>query len=119
MTTLADAVTAAISAHGAWKTHLSIAIGSGQSRFQVADARRDDGCPFGQWLQGDASLRAAPPYAGVKALHARFHLEAAKVLATALDGKKDEARAAMAPGSAFDATSSELVKALIAWRAAG
>jgi len=117
--TLADAVTAAISAHVAWKTHLSVAITLGTSRFQVDEVARDDLCVFGCWLMGDAALREAPLYAEVLALHARFHLEAARVLGTALDGQRAEACAAMAPGSAFDGASSQLVAALKAWRASG
>jgi len=119
MATLADAVTAAISAHAAWKTHLSVAIGFFEKKFQVDEAARDDLCAFGRWLMGDAALREAPLYAEVLALHARFHLEAAQVLGTALAGRRAEACAAMAPGSAFDGASAQLVAALKAWRASG
>jgi len=119
MDTLADALTAAISAHLAWKTHLSIAIGSGESRFQVDEVARDDLCALGRWLMGDGALREAAPYAEVLALHARFHLEAARVLALALEDRGEEAAAAMERGSDFDEASSALMAALAAWRAAG
>jgi methyl-accepting chemotaxis protein len=85
----------------------------------VDEVRRDDLCAFGQWLMGDAALREAPLYADVLALHARFHLEAARVLHIALEGRAQEAAAAMEPGSDFDEASSALVAALAAWRAAG
>jgi hypothetical protein len=119
MANLSEAVTAAISAHVAWKTHLSAAICSGESGSQVGDAARDDLCAFGRWLMGDASLRVAALYPEVLALHARFHLEADRVLAIALQGRAEEAGAAMERGSAFDEASSALVRTLTAWRAAG
>lgn len=119
MATLADAVTGAISAHLSWKTHLSVAIGSGESGFRVDEVARDDLCPFGRWLMGDAAVREAPPYPEVLALHARFHQEAARVLALALGDRGEEAAAAMARGSPFEEASSALLAALVAWRAAG
>lgn len=119
MDTLANAVTAAISAHTAWNANLSAAVSSGQGGLQGHDVARDDLCAFGRWLMGDPSLREAPLYAEVLALHARFHLEAARVLDIALEGRTQEAAAAMERGSAYDDASSALLTALAAWRAAG
>jgi hypothetical protein len=52
----------------------------------------------------------------VRELHARFHLEAARVLELALAGKRGEATAAMALGSPFATVSSKLTAAMTAWR---
>lgn len=119
MSDLKESIQAAILAHGMWKSHLAMAIGSGQSKFAVADAKKDDGCQFGKWLLGDPALKRSPRFAEVRALHASFHQEAAKVLALALEGKKDEARAAMASGSGFETTSSSLTKLLLTWKKEG
>lgn len=116
MSDLKDAVQAAILAHGMWKSHLAMAIGSGQSKFAVADAKKEDTCQFGKWLLGDPGLKKSPHFANIRALHATFHQEAAKVLAMALEGKKDEARVAMGREAPFEATSGTLTRALLAWK---
>jgi hypothetical protein len=116
MSDLKEAVQAAILAHGMWKSHLAMAIGSGQSKFAVAEAKKEDACQFGKWLLGDAALKKSPHFANIRTLHASFHQEAAKVLAMALEGKKEEARTAMGRDSAFETTSATLTKALLAWK---
>lgn len=116
MSDLTEALQAAILAHGTWKTHLAMAIGSGQSKLVVAVAGKEDACQFGAWLLGDPALRKSPRFAEVRALHATFHREAATVLGLALEGKKEEARAAMARESTFEATSATLTRALHAWK---
>jgi len=111
-----EALDAAMKAHGAWKTHLAMAIGSGQASFDPATVRRDDACAFGQWLHGEPSLRADAAFAEVRDLHARFHKAAAGVLTLALAGNKDQARQAMGKEGEFDRSSSDLMRSLIRWQ---
>ena len=116
MSDLKEAVQAAILAHGMWKSHLAMAIGSGQSKFVPAEAKKEDTCQFGKWLLSDPNLKKSPHFTNIRALHATFHQEAAKVLTLALEGKKDDARAAMSREQPFEATSATLTKALLAWK---
>ena len=108
-------VSAAINAHALWKAHLGTAITLGSAPFRVEDVGRDDRCKFGQWLHGLRSEKNAPQFEVVRALHARFHEEAARVLELALSGKAEEARARVAPEGEYATTSAQLVEALLAW----
>ncbi len=108
-------VNAAINAHALWKAHLGTAITLGSTPFRVEDVGRDDRCRFGQWLHGLRSEKNAPQFEEVRALHARFHEEAAQVLDLALTGKADEARARVAPEGTYATTSARLVEALVRW----
>lgn len=111
-----DEITKAIGAHGMWKTRLNRAIESGQVDPAPATARLDDQCDFGKWLKGSAAtLGKDAHYAKVKDLHARFHVEAGRVLELVQAGKPDDARAAIHRGSAFDKLSTELTMTLIDW----
>jgi len=51
-----------------------------------------------------------------QALDARFHVAAAEVLRSALEGREEEADAAMAPGGAFADVSMKLVRVLTDWK---
>ena len=117
---LADQMTAAVTAHAAWKLRLAQAIATGSSDFTVPVVRQDNQCPFGKWLYGeiDPISRRSPDYEKVRTLHAGFHVAAAAVLALALAGKRVEAEAAMAPGSEFARVSTQLTLALTAWQRA-
>lgn len=110
-------ITAAVSAHGQWKARLATAIKEGKSEFAPAVVRQDNQCAFGKWLYNeiDAASKTDPHYAKVKALHATFHEEAAKVLTLAVSGKTAEATAAMAFGSDFAKASSQITTALGDW----
>lgn len=108
-------VSAAINAHALWKAHLGTAITLGSAPFKVEDVGRDDRCKLGQWLHGLRGEKNAPQFEEVRALHAHFHEEAAKVLDLALSGRADEARARVAPESEYATTSTRLVEALLRW----
>ncbi len=114
---LHDQIQTAIGAHGLWKTRLQQAIQTGASEFQVSAVRLDNQCPFGKWLYGgiEPSTRSSSHYEKVRALHARFHVEAANVLGLALGDKKAEATAAMSAGSPYAHVSAELTRAMMAW----
>jgi len=108
-------VSAAINAHALWKAHLGTAITLGSAPFRVEDVGRDDRCRLGQWLHGLRGERNAPQFEEVRAFHARFHQEAARVLDLALAGKADEARARVAPEGEYATISARMVEALLRW----
>lgn len=114
MPTFAEQVRTAIAAHGQWKVRLRDAISTGDSEFKVAVVKLDNQCPFGKWLYGGGqhSFPSVSYYEQVRELHARFHEEAARVLLLATTGKTEEAKAALASGSAFSKISGSLVGAL-------
>jgi hypothetical protein len=117
-TTINQQITGAIAAHSHWKSRLRNAIASGVSDFTVETVRQDNKCDFGTWLHGSitAKDRSGPHYATVKGLHAKFHLEAARILGMALGGQKSEASAAMEPGGEFMSLSSQLTAEMVRWR---
>lgn len=105
----------AIAAHGNWKAELQGAISSGKSGKSVADAKRDDACAFGKWLRGVSPDQRTPQHKAVADLHARFHQAAGHVLELATGGKTEDAKKAMAAGSAYADASAALTKAMMDW----
>lgn len=104
-------------AHGMWKKRLLSAIEDGASEFRVEDVQVDNRCDFGKWFYGlPAELRETDKGRNIQKLHASFHTEAAKVLETALKGRKDEAMKALGLQSQFAGLSGQLAMALIQWK---
>jgi Chemoreceptor zinc-binding domain len=92
----------AIAAHVEWKTKLRAAI-TAQSELDALTAAKDDVCPLGKWLHGDARTKYAhlAEYAGCLQSHAAFHREAGRV-ATLINGKRyTEATSALDAGSPY------------------
>lgn len=114
---MADGISKAIPAHGAWKRRLADAIASSRSEYSVEVVRTDNQCEFGRWLYGlpDAE-QASPECAKVRDLHAKFHLEAAKTLALALAGNREEAERTMVLDGPYSVASSALTMAMMEWR---
>jgi hypothetical protein len=108
----------AIASHGAWRTRLGQAIAAGRADVDVAKVKRDDLCELGRWLyrEADSIDRRSPGYTRVRQLHAAFHLETARVLELAVQGRQADAEAAIAMHTPFAATSAALTAALAAWR---
>jgi methyl-accepting chemotaxis protein len=115
---IAGQIGKALSAHGAWKTRLAEAIATGSSDADPATLGRDDRCPFGRWLHEDfpADQRGGADYTRAHDLHEEFHRRAGEVLALAIAGRRDEAKAAMGVGAPFTTTSAALTRALLSWR---
>lgn len=114
---IAQEVTNAIGAHGAWKMKLRVAINTGSSDADPAIVCRDDCCPLGQWLHGpslDATIRGGMPYQVVRRLHAEFHQSAGKVLELAMNNRKAEADTHYETD--FLPRSEKLVRALTKWK---
>ncbi len=106
----------ALLAHGAWKHRLGTAVANGASEFTVAQVEVDDRCEFGQWLHGlPADVKSTECAGKVRALHADFHREAARVLGMAVRGDKDRALKALEPGEKYCAVSGQLTLALQKW----
>ncbi len=84
----------AIDAHMKWKTRLENYInGTSGEDLKVEVVSCDDKCPLGQWIYGSggANFDTIQSFGDMKAMHAHFHTCAGHVLATAQQGKKDEA----------------------------
>ncbi len=113
MSNTANTIYEAIVAHTAWKKRLRDIIDSGKNKYD-ADPKH---CEFGQWLieHADGLLSIYEHYPQVVHLHDQFHKEAEKIIQLALNGKQQQANAAVEYGSDFDKISTELVQALIAW----
>jgi hypothetical protein len=109
----------AIAAHAKWKFYLREAIETGKSDRTVESVRPANVCAFGKWLYSlPAPQKLTEHWKKVQDLHAKFHIEAAKVLELALAGHQAQAKDAMAPGGPFATVSSHLTTALMAWKKA-
>ena len=103
----------AIAAHVEWKTKLRTAITT-QSELDALAAAKDNICPLGRWLHGEAREKYAhlAEFAGCLQSHAAFHREAGRV-ATLINGKRyDEATAALDAGSPYAKSSMETTMAI-------
>lgn len=112
-----EEINKAIGAHGAWKQRLRQAVDTGKSEFTVERVRPDNLCDFGKWLHGlPSGDKGSTNWKNVQELHARFHVEASRVLDLAVRGKKQEAESALALNSSFTEVSSKLTIAMIVWK---
>ena len=115
--TVANQITNAIGAHGAWKKRLADAITAGAHHENIAVVAQNDQCAFGKWLrQTVPTSRDAEGHERAAALHGEFHGEAAKVLRQIDQGKLAEARVSTAQGGDFAEASRVLTAAMITWR---
>lgn len=109
----------AIAAHGMWKARLRNAIQTGKSDFEVAKVKTDNQCDFGKWIHSlPTSEKNKPIVQSIIKQHAAFHLLAAKVLATALEGKKVEAESLISASGEFNLSSAALTKSMMEWKKA-
>jgi hypothetical protein len=107
----------AIGAHRQWKQRLHAAIDSGTFDQSVSTVCQDNQCAFGKWLYSlDRKTSSSNRYQCVKAAHADFHREAARILKLALDGKKKDAEEGLSFSSKFAAVSAKLTLEMIAWK---
>lgn len=106
-----EVIDKAIWAHSRWKLHLQSAINNRKSEFSVAETANPVLCKFGEWLYS-AEGKTLPNFAEIAELHQRFHKEAAKILALALNGQIEDAKAQMESGSDFNQLTAKLVKML-------
>lgn len=113
-----EKIDAAVKAHGMWLARLRRAIEDKKSEFDPAIVKTDSNCEFGKWLYGSfpASLRGTPVFEEIRALHARFHAHAGRILEAALSGKTADALRFMDSSGEFMQLSGTLVLKLKALR---
>jgi hypothetical protein len=107
----------ALQAHGEWKLKFRMAM----QKKQTLDADaigRDNVCPLGQWLHGEAKAK----YAGLKTYgicvdkHACFHREAGTVAATINARQYDRAADMLEAGTSYTMASSAVGGAILGLR---
>jgi hypothetical protein len=110
----------AIANHGYWKGRLSDAIETGTSDWSPDNVSKDDLCDFGKWFNALPDVEQKSAYGEkIRPLHAQFHVAAAHVLRLAVEGRKDEARAAMTDlRGDFLGYSTKLTQLLHEWKEA-
>lgn len=107
----------AIKAHGEWKMKFRSAISSKQ-QMDASSIARDNVCPLGSWLHGEAKAK----YSGLKAYarcvadHAQFHREAGKVAQSINASKYAEAEQQLGGGTPYSSASSAVGVAILAFR---
>ena len=96
----------ALSAHLEWKMKLRGAMQS-QSQLDANAIGKDNCCPLGMWLHGEARQKfgRAPAYMECVSVHAGFHREAGKVAHLINQKRFAEAETAMGPGTPFTTAS--------------
>ncbi|MGJ0506052.1 MAG: CZB domain-containing protein [Methylocystis sp.] len=103
----------AIAAHVEWKTKLRGAIVS-QSALDATAAAKDNVCPFGQWLHGEARSKYAhlADFSTCMQAHATFHREAGRVAALINARQYGEATAALDANSPYAKASMDTTVAI-------
>ena len=104
----------AIAAHAEWKTDFRAAIVN-QSQMDAASISKDNCCPLGQWLHGDARTKYGQLAAFKECLgaHAIFHREAGKVAQLINVRRYSEAETALAGGMPYQMASNTAGGAII------
>lgn len=107
----------ALKAHNDWKVKLRAAIANRQ-KVDAATLGKDNVCPLGSWLHGDARARfgALPTYQRCVAEHAAFHREASKVAQAINAERYVEADKLLAAGSEYSTVSQRVGVAIVALR---
>ena len=106
----------AITAHFQWNQRLHRVI-DGAETVDVATVAKDDVCPLGRWIHGEARRSLDPAvHDHLRSAHAGFHVVAAEVADAAMSGRSDEARRALAFDGAFVRASSGVIRILDALR---
>ena len=115
---MAEEIDKALLAHGEWKKRLALIIEKGDKDLSPEAVAKDDQCEFGRWLYLEIAPEARTQliYEKARKLHADFHVEAGRVLALALSGRRLEAMEAIETASDFTCLSGALAFALGQWR---
>lgn len=105
----------AIAAHGEWKHKLAKYLQKPDRSLDPGKVGRDDACPLGQWIHGEAGKRFAtlPELTVLRAEHARFHREAASIVKRADAGENVSGLVALGGTSPFALASSSVVQAIL------
>mgnify|MGYP003572345585 CR=1 FL=1 len=112
MSNIANTIYGAIVSHTAWKKHLHNVVDAGKNESNLGQKT----CELSKWFEENVKeLSQYKHYPLVTELHNKFHQETDKIIQLALNGKQQQANAAVEYGSDFDKISKELVQTLIAW----
>ena len=111
-----EQLTRALAAHSQGKVRLKQSIETRTSEFDPVSVGRDDKCDLGAWLHDPTADRQSSHFERTLEAHRRFHRAAADVLRLALDGRTDEARAAMGIAGEFSKASAAVSGELVAWQ---
>ncbi len=106
----------AVRVHAGWAQGLREAIDDGTAWIDLWSIEPERACGFGRYLTGpslDPSVVRRPRYAQVRALHARFHELAARVVLAAQSGEREDAAEVLR--AEFDVVSLALLAAMSAW----
>lgn len=98
----------AIKTHAEWKMKLRSAI-SAQTQLDANTISKDNCCPLGQWLHGEAKAKFGQygSYTECLRAHTIFHREAGKVAQLINQKKYTEAQEALGGGTPYNSASSD------------
>jgi hypothetical protein len=114
---LSEQIINAVGYHGYWKLRLRDSIETGTGGFFVDQIINDNQCDFGKWLHSlSADEKNSSHWSNIQKLHAKFHIEAARLLELAAQGKQKEAENAISKGSSFAVLSCEITMAMVEWK---
>ena len=104
----------AVKAHAEWKMKLRSAIAK-RERLDAATLARDNCCPLGQWLHGEARalFGKSPRFHACVEKHAAFHSEVGRVARVINVGDYEAAERLLGAGTAYAAASSEVGAAIV------
>ena len=102
----------ATQAHIKWKNRLvNYVSGNSNEHLEVEKVCRDDQCPLGGWIYGEASKHAhLREYKELKTAHAEFHQSVGDIVQHVNDNKQAEARKLL--GADFSRTSKRTIAAI-------
>ena len=102
-----------IAAHGLWKYRLHQAMLTRSSAFDPTTVRRDNACPLGKWVYGEARGALHPDLLErIKGLHATFHRMTGDLLARSIAGDTAAVENATRPGGEYALLSGTLIELL-------
>lgn len=111
-----DQFNQAVAAHNKWKQRLREAITKGKSEFAPEAILADNICDLGKWLYAlKAPFRDQPIYEEIRAVHAEFHQEAAKIMGMALKKQKKAALTALNSDGLYASLTTKLLFLLNQW----
>ena len=108
----------AIARHMQWRIALEFAITIQEAlpAEQRDEIQHDERCAIGRWLVSPAtrSIRSTEELENLVRTHYRFHREMEVIALLLSEGKFDQAKRAIGPGSEFQAASHEIAMAIMA-----
>lgn len=108
-----EAITAAIGAHGKWKTKFREFM-DGKLELDAPTVLKNNACDFGKWLEGEGTQAlAAGDYQQIHRLHTEFHRVAASVITMKKSGDVLGAEKALSLAGIFTEASGSLTRVMM------